>query len=131
MKIGVNVTNMCLSWFMVWTSGYNSPRTNQGPLRRLLARGSQHCLAVCTHEMQLMIHVLIDKASLPKNEQHLEKYLEPSPAQVSNKNHVCAARRSDVSSTDSRSIDRGVVWHYNIPAHFKLNLNYLIKGFGG
>ena len=36
MKIGVRVDNRCLSCFMVETSGYESPRTNQGNLKRTL-----------------------------------------------------------------------------------------------
>ena len=34
MKIDGNLSNGCLSCFMIETSRYDSPRTNQGPLRR-------------------------------------------------------------------------------------------------
>ena len=35
MKDGEKVHNRCLSFFIVETSGYVSPRNNQGPLRIL------------------------------------------------------------------------------------------------
>ena len=35
-KIYGKVDNMCLSYFMVETSGYESQKTNQEPLRRTL-----------------------------------------------------------------------------------------------
>ena len=41
MKLGGRVHNMCLVLFVVETYGYDFPRTNQGPLRRTLARRRQ------------------------------------------------------------------------------------------
>ena len=43
-KIGGRVSNMGLSLFIVENSRYDSPRTNEYPLRRVLAVGVKHCL---------------------------------------------------------------------------------------
>ena len=45
MKIYGRVYNMCLSWFMVKTFGYESLSTNPRSLRRSFARGVEHCLS--------------------------------------------------------------------------------------
>ena len=44
MKICGTVSNMCLSRFMVEIYGYESPRTNQGTLRRTSASGVKYYL---------------------------------------------------------------------------------------
>ena len=47
MKNGERVVNRFVSYFMVETSGYDSPRTNQGPLRRTSAGWGNTAKAVC------------------------------------------------------------------------------------
>ena len=72
MKIDGRVDNMCLSLFVVETSVYESPRTNQGPLRRTLARWSQYCLG-SVHPRDAIDDPCVDQWEVVSN--HLPKLI--------------------------------------------------------
>ena len=65
MKFGGRVSNMCLSGFMGKTSGYDYPRTNQGPLRRTLAFWCKGLPGQCAPTRGIDGRRLVDGASMP------------------------------------------------------------------
>ena len=66
MKINGMVSNMCLSKFMVEISGYDSSRTNQGTLRRNLARWSNHYLGT-VHPRDAIDSLCMDRWGIVAN----------------------------------------------------------------
>ena len=80
-KICGRVYNMCLSGFIVETSMYNSPRTNQGPLRRILAFWGQDYLGSVHLRKETTKRVWIDGAPMPSTKTYpflIVFYLEHS-----------------------------------------------------
>ena len=94
---------MCLSEFMVENSTYDSPRTNQGPMRRTHAHSCQHCLGI-VHPQEC------NQRGVDANHiQSLANHLEDLNYIVSDKEEGCVAWRRPGPSTDPRSVDRGVI----------------------
>ena len=82
-KIGGKVAHTCLSFFMVETSGYDSPRTNQGPLRRTPAVWGNIAWQ-CASTGQRTNRVWIEGASMPPYSETCTIFGSPSPAQSLN-----------------------------------------------
>ena len=107
-KIGVSMYKFVKLDSCLKCAGKNPHGPTNDPWGGLLYVGVNTAWAVCNDERPSMICVLIDGASLPTIHQHLQKLLVTFHAQISNKNHGCAARRRPSPSTDPRSIDHGV-----------------------
>ena len=111
MKFGRRVPNLCLSWFMVKTSGYDSPRTNQGPMRRTFSFwGQKHCLGGVHSRRELTERVWIDGALTPSVNQHLDILDNAQFEPVSELTYGCVARKGGRSSTHRRIVGRGLVY---------------------
>ena len=117
MKSGERVANRCLSCFMVETSEYDSPRTNQGPLRRTPAGWGNTTWAVCIDGTSYCPCVEwrdVYATVVP----HLENLRDPSPAHVSELTYEVQYRGG--KSVDSQAArQRGSVCEgLDFPARF-------------
>ena len=103
-------------------------RTNQGPLIRTLSRRRQHCLRSVQPQEPSTARVWINGASMPTVVPHLDKFMDPSPAQVSDQNDEFPGRGGggdQLQLTDDPSIGVPSV-RVKFPTHFNFSLfNYL------
>ena len=61
---------------MVETCGYDSPRTNKGPLMRIVAFFCQDCLGIVNLRRKTMKRVFIDGASMTSVDQNIANSLK-------------------------------------------------------
>ena len=105
-EIGVRVFNMCLSRFMVETSGYDSSWNNQVPLKRTFTSGVKHCLG-SVHPWKRTDSACVDRWGVDANHRkNIDNLLEDLTWTVSDQINVCVARRRDKSLTHRWTVDR-------------------------
>ena len=110
MKLGGRVSNMCLSSFMVETSRYDYPRTNQGPLRRNFTRWIQTLAGQCapTKGNRRAVGWLMGNQCHTSNKTY-PNHLGTFYSQSLNLLRMCGTERGGWPSIDPRSVDSGVV----------------------
>lgn len=100
-KICQRVVNRCLTYFMVKTFGYKSPRFNQGPLKRTFVL-KQTLSGECAQTGQSTIYVWTDRESMPPSSNKACTVYELI--------NGCVGRRGEGLSTHRRPVVGGLVY---------------------